>query len=69
MRGVKLEDGRHVMALTTDDIRRNIAKERNINVDNIEYDGGTYYLCVRGGIGDVSVTLMRYPLAKYVKSP
>jgi hypothetical protein len=66
---VELEDGRHVFALTPDDIRKQIAKERNINVDNIEYDDGTYYLCVRGGIGDVTVTLIRYPLAKYVESP
>ncbi|WP_434750246.1 hypothetical protein [Paenibacillus amylolyticus] len=86
---VKLEDGRYVMALTTDDIKQNlstvstrdlhaelarrtgvreIAKERNLNVDNIEYHDGIFWYCVRGG-SKGSATLIRYPLAEYAVYP
>jgi len=53
--------------MTTDEIRKKIAKERNLKVDNIEYHEGIYWYCVRGG--NSGVTLVRHPLAEYVESP
>lgn len=54
--------------MTTDGLRKKIAKDRNINVDNIEYHDGIFWYCVKGG-GNNSPTLVRYPLAEYAESP
>lgn len=55
------------MALNTDDLRKKIAKERKLNVDNIEYNNGIFWYCVRGG-SNGSATLIQYPLAEYAES-